>query len=237
MDSDPTRQTRGDVLVVDDERAIRNGIKALLEGEGYSVRTARSGAEALEAFRTLRPSLVLLDVMMPGMSGYSVCAEMRREDNGVPILFLTAKATEADELRALNLGADDFIAKTASEQIVLARVAASLRRREADERPTAPPRFAMGNAVVDAEGLCVVDSEGRRSALTVPQVALLRAMAERPGVVFPREAVVSILWPGKDDVEDSALCTAISRLRDRLGSDGRLLVSRRGVGYVFDGHR
>ena len=118
----------GLVLVADDESAIREGLAALLQSEGFDVVTAVDGVEALARFRERRPHLVLLDVMMPRMNGYCACAEIRRLDSAVPVIFLTAKNGEAEELRGLTCGADDYVSKTASQQILLARVASVLKR-------------------------------------------------------------------------------------------------------------
>ena len=115
-----------EILVVDDERSVRNGLKALLSTGGYSVRLARSGLQALEQFRTRRPDLVLLDVMMPGTNGFDVCREIRREDALVPILFLTSVENEANQVRGFGLGADDYISKTAGEAELFARIRRAL---------------------------------------------------------------------------------------------------------------
>ena len=117
-----------EILVAEDESAIREGLCALLESEGYTVRAAVDGEDALRLFRECRPDLVLLDVMMPKKNGYAVCSEIRSSDQDVPILFLTAKDGDSDELRGLTLGADDYISKTSSQPVLLARIAAVLNR-------------------------------------------------------------------------------------------------------------
>ena len=120
-----------EILVVDDERAVRVGIKTLLSACGYAVRLARRGLQGLEMFRTRRPDLILLDVMMPGTTGFDVCREIRAEDPIVPIIFLTALESEANQVRALGLGADDYISKTAGEAELFARIRRALERTSA----------------------------------------------------------------------------------------------------------
>ncbi|MBR1920964.1 MAG: response regulator, partial [Kiritimatiellae bacterium] len=117
-----------EILLADDDRAVRRGYRALFEDEGYAVRTARNGDEALALFAERRPDLVLLDVMMPRKNGIAVCREIRRVDEAVPILFVTAAPSEAGLVRGLGHGADDYIDKARSSEELLARVAAALRR-------------------------------------------------------------------------------------------------------------
>ena len=109
-----------EILLADDERAVREGLKAMLVGEGFSVRTARDGADALAKFAEKRPDAVLLDVMMPKMNGFMACRQMRELDSLVPVVFLTAKDSEADQVRGMGLGADDFISKSAGDEVLLA---------------------------------------------------------------------------------------------------------------------
>ena len=120
-----------EILLADDERAVREGLKALLVGEGFSVRTARDGADAVAKFSEKRPDAVLLDVMMPKSNGFKACEEMRALDPLVPVVFLTAKDSEADQIRGMGLGADDFISKSAGEEVLLARLRRALARAEA----------------------------------------------------------------------------------------------------------
>lgn len=117
-----------DILLAEDDRAVRNSLVAVLEGAGHSVRAVRDGRKALERFREKTPDIAILDVMMPVMDGREACIEMRKRDESVPILFLTALDSDADEVRGLAAGADDYISKTASDEILLARIGAALRR-------------------------------------------------------------------------------------------------------------
>ena len=120
-----------EILVVDDERTVRAAYRRLFEGEGYAVRLARGGADALRLFDERRPDAVLLDVDMPDMNGYAVCRELRRRDSAVPVVFLTAMEGDADQLRGLDSGADDYVFKTAANAVLVARVASAIARRDA----------------------------------------------------------------------------------------------------------
>ena len=137
-----------DILIVDDERTVRASYRVLFEREGYAVRVARGGAEALRLFNARRPDVVLLDVDMPDMNGYAVCRAMREAAGAdVPLIFfLTAMESDADQLRGLGVGADDYVFKTASNDVLLARVAAAIARREERNAASAlsPREIAIG---------------------------------------------------------------------------------------------
>jgi len=213
-----------DIVVADDEPSVLEGLCVLLESEGYSVRAARDGEEALRLCRERRPDLILLDAAMPRMSGYAVCAEIRRTDPDVPILFLTARDGEADELRGLAAGADDYISKTAAEAIKLARIAAALRR--------AGPgvSFRFGSCRVDAAQMRIIPQDAPERDITPRELAMLRLLASRPGEVFSRDFLLTRLWGTGFDGGDAALSVAVHRLREKLGEDARLIetVSRQG---------
>ena len=224
----PTKE----ILVVDDEPAIRDGLCALLESEGYAVRTAGGGEEALSLFRLKRPDLILLDVMMPRLNGYAVCAEVRRIDADIPILFLTAKDAETDELRGLSIGADDYISKTAAEAVKLARIAAALRRSAND--PALPP-FDFGNCRVDVSEMRVTLPDGSSAEVTQREVAILRCFLAHPREIISRDFLITHFW-GKDfDGGDAALTVAIHRLREKMGGDSALIKTVPRQGYRFDG--
>ena len=216
-----------DILLADDERAIRSLLAGVLEKRGYVVRGAADGRQALALYRAKRPDLLVLDVMMPGLGGYEVCREIRRKDADTPILFLTALDSEADELRGLGLGADDYMVKTVSEEIILARIDAALRRREGTcaefdfgEWHVAPARLAMKNM------------RGEEVALSERETAVLRAFAGHPGEIFGRDAMLTRFWG--DAGSESALNVAMCKLRGKLGAAGGDIRAVHGVGYVYD---
>ena len=223
-----------EILVADDEPAIRDGLCALLESEGSLVSAAADGPEALRLWRERRPSLILLDVMMPRLNGYAVCAEVRREDPSVPILFLTAKDGEADELRGLSTGADDYISKTAPESVKLARIAAALRRVKSAPPPVA---FDFGACRVDASRMIISLPDGSSHEISPREVEMLRCFLAHPGEVLSRDFLLTRFWGVDFDGGDAALTVAIHRLREKLGLDARLVetVSRQGYRLVASG--
>lgn len=222
-----------DILVVDDERVVREGLKGLLAGEGFSVRTARDGREALAKFDERRPDLVVLDVMMPKMNGFLACEEIRRRDRSVPVVFLTAKDAEADQVRALGLGADDYIAKDAGEAVLLARIKRAIERmRSMGETPEAEV-FRVGTVTIDARTYAVSDDRGVRAWLTRTETDLLKSLHQADGAPVGVDALIEALRGGGFACEDNMLYTHVSRLRRKLGREGRRIVCRHGAGYCL----
>lgn len=221
------------ILLADDERVLRQALTARLSGAGYGVRAARDGEEALALFRAEKPDLVLLDVMMPRLSGYEACRRIRETDADVPILFLTALEAEADQLRGLGVGADDYIFKTAPDAVLLARIAAALRRARA-----APPDgdFDFGTWRVEARKLEMRRASGERTPLKERELAILRLLAEHPGEVFSRDFLVTRFWGVDADITDNALSVYLFGLREKLKDEGRALETVRGVGYAYRPH-
>lgn len=146
------------ILLIDDERIVRETLGKLLRAEGYVVHTARNGKTALALFSEKRPELVLLDVMMPSMDGYAVCEEMRRIDREVPIVFLSALGSDASQIRGLEAGADDYVPKSASKSLLLARIKKAIERADRFSRMDAPSSFTK----VEADIYRVLDSERGR---------------------------------------------------------------------------
>ena len=221
-----------EILVAEDESAIREGLVALLESEGYTVRAAVDGEEALHLFREHRPDLVLLDVMMPKKNGYAVCSEIRASDQEVPILFLTAKDGDSDELRGLTLGADDYISKTSSQPVLLARIAAVLNRvRRTDDSPTGD--FDFAGCHVDVVRFRLEPPDGESVELTLREIEILRCLASHPDEILSRDFLLTRFWGVNFDGNESTLSTAIRRLREKLGAIGRQIESVYGYGYRF----
>ncbi len=224
--------TEAEILLVEDEPAIREGLAVLLESEGYVVRTAGDGVHALELFRARRPALVLLDVMMPRKNGYVVCEEIRVADKGVPIIFLTAKDGDVDELRGLTLGADDYISKTASHPVLLARIAAVLNRAGRGAESSVGD-FDFGSWRVDVVRFCLTAPNRASVGLLLREVEILRLLRSHPGEVFSRDHLLTRFWGMDYDGNEAALSTAISRLRENLGEDGERIESIYGQGYRY----
>lgn len=218
-----------EVLLVDDERVIRARYAEILSGEGYAVRTARDGVEALQKFAERRADLVILDVAMPRMNGFAACAALRKLDADVPVIFLTANASEVNEVRGLDAGADDFIAKDASESVLLARV------RRAASRLRAPSAaedeiLVLGKVRVNLSTL-EVKTSGGTEILTQTEADLLRVFAAERGRFLSADELITALRGKGFACEDSMLYAHVSHLRRKLAEAGEMLVSRRGSGY------
>ena len=221
-----------EILVAEDESAIREGLCALLESEGYTVRAAVDGEDALRLFGECRPDLVLLDVMMPKKNGYAVCSEIRSSDQDVPILFLTAKDGDSDELRGLTLGADDYISKTSSQAVLLARIAAVLNRvRRTGDSSTGDFDFADWH--VDVARFRLESPAGESVELTLREIAILRYLASHPDEILSRDFLLTRFWGVNFDGKESTLSTAIRRLREKLGDAGVRIESVYGSGYRY----
>jgi DNA-binding response OmpR family regulator len=206
------------VLVAEDDDRTRAGLVELLEGEGYVPVAARDGREALEIYRRERPDVVLLDIMMPGASGYDVCREIRRENAQVPILFLSAKSEEFDKVLGLELGADDFVVKPFGAKEVVARIRAVTRRALSTRPAGRPAPFRLGDLEVDPAEL-----RARRGAevvdLSLREVHLLELFYRNPGVVLDRNRIFDEVW-GYDFLPNSrTLDQHISKLRKRIERD------------------
>lgn len=221
-----------EILLADDDRVARAAFRALLEGEGFSVRLARDGEEAVAAFRARRPDLVLLDVMMPRKNGLAACGEMRALDARVPILFFTAMPSDVSLVRGLGMGADDYIPKDRSPEEFVARVARALRRSADAAAPDgAPPdRLSLGGAEVDFREM-TVDAGAGREDLTKSEVQFLQLLASDRGRVFTIEEIFSALRGEGYRGEASAIRSLVLRLKRKLGRGGNLVVSARGFGY------
>ncbi len=224
------------ILVAEDDPAIREGLVATLESDGHEVRTARDGAEALALYAERRPDLLLLDIMMPKKSGFEVCAEIRRTDASLPILFLTAKAGEEDAVLGLGLGADDYIVKPFGVRELLARVAAALRRAAvAPEREAAPDSgadsFPFGTRTVDSGRYALRAPDGAEESLTERELGLLRLFAAHPGEVLTRDRLLDELWGVRYLGTTRTLDQHIAQLRRKLGPDAALIETVHGVGY------
>lgn len=218
------------VLVVEDEPEIAALMRDFLEADGFRVELATDADGAAGALR-LAPDCVLLDVMLPGRSGFDLCREIRAASE-TPVLFLTARGGDADKIRGLGLGADDYIVKSASAAEVVARIKAVLRRSGVGGVPR-PLRF--GRLEVDLAGHQVVVA-GTPVRMTAREFALLRVLVHHPRQVFSREHLFELVWGSYGD--RSAVSVYISRLREKIEddpADPRYIVTVWGAGYRFDG--
>lgn len=224
----------GRILVVDDERDICEILQFNLENEGYEVDTAYSAEEALNKL-SADHSLILLDVMMGGMSGYKLAEKLRKEGNSVPIIFLTAKDTENDMLTGFSVGGDDYISKPFSIKEVTARVRAVLKRASHgdDGGHGGTGRMVFGDVVIDCDTKELAIG-GIGIPLTRTEFELLATLASNPARVFSREELIDRIWTESPFVTERTVDVHITRLRKKLGDRGTLISSRPGYGYRFN---
>ncbi|MDO5697389.1 MAG: response regulator transcription factor [Dermatophilus congolensis] len=222
------------ILVVEDEESFSDPLSYLLKKEGYEVTLAADGIVALTEFDNVNPDLVLLDLMLPGMSGVDVCRQIRQRST-VPIIMLTAKDSEIDKVVGLEIGADDYVTKPYSSRELLARVKAVLRRRQEPE-DLAPSALAAGPVRMDVERH-VVEVDGEAVALPLKEFELLEMLLRNAGRVLTRMQLIDRVW-GSDYVGDTkTLDVHVKRLRAKIEPDpGRPvhIITVRGLGYKFE---
>lgn len=222
------------ILIVDDERVIRDGLKALLAGEGYSVRAVRDGDAALAAIAERRPDLVLLDIMMPRLSGFKTCEAIRRTDKLLPVVFLTAKVAEADMIRAKELGCEDFVSKSASDTFLLTCVRCALTRARAfdaglSDRESSPIR--LGGVSVHPKTLVVTKGDSMISRLTKTEGDILKLLLAARGEPVTKDKLIESLRGQGFACVDTMVYMHVSNLRRKLGPAGAHVVTNRNVGY------
>ena len=222
------------ILVVEDERDIAALVAYHLTKEGYRVRTAEGGVEALEGVNAERPDLVLLDLMLPGFSGYEVLTELRRrpELSEIPVIVLTARRDEADRVKGLELGADDYVTKPFSPRELVLRVSAVLRRAQAPPVAGATRMLRGGGIMIDLNALTVT-VEGASIELTPTEYRLLVTLLERRGRVQSRQQLLELAWDIHARIETRTVDMHVQRLRTKLGGAGDWIETVRGFGYRF----
>lgn len=217
------------LLVVDDEEDVVEVISHFLEQEGYSVQKAYDGEEALQKV-TADTDLVVLDIMMPKMNGYEVCDRLRSrvETETIPIIFLSAKSEEEDQVRGLMMGADDYLTKPVSPQVIVAHVKAVLRRAGVEESRTLQVRNLM---IFEDEYRATLD--GKDLGLTLTEFELLRYLVRHPRKAFTRQQLLETIWQDAMMVTERTVDAHIKNLREKLGSFAQHIQTVRGVGYRF----
>ena len=218
------------ILVVDDESRMRKLVRDFLQREGYSVLEAADGAEAMDVFYENKGiALVILDIMMPKMDGWQVCREIRQTSD-IPIIMLTARSDERDELQGFELGVDEYISKPFSPKILVARVSAILRRtRGAD----AKERLNAGGIEVDrAAHQVLVDGEGIE--LSYKEFELLNYFLENQGIALSREKILNNVWNYDYFGDARTIDTHVKKLRSKLGEKGNYIKTIWGMGYKFE---
>jgi two-component system phosphate regulon response regulator PhoB len=231
----PSHPVAERVLVVDDEPDIVALVAYHLAKVGYRVSTAASGADALAMARQDRPALIVLDLMLPGMSGYDVLEQLRADEatRGIAVLMLTARREEQDRITGLSLGADDYLTKPFSPQELVLRVQAILRRVAAPE-PTPNDRVSIGPITID-RAAHRVSVNGAEVELTPTEYKLLATLAERRGRVQGRGHLLETVWEAAPDIQTRTVDMHIQRLRAKLGPAGEIIETVRGFGYRIRG--
>ena len=222
------------ILVVDDEEDLCEILKFNLENEGYEVDTANSAEEALK-MNISSYHLLLLDVMMGEISGFKMANLLKKDKKTaqVPIIFITAKDTENDTVTGFNLGADDYISKPFSLREVIARVKAVLRRTATSDTEKAPEQLCYQSLVIDITKK-KVSIDGEEVPLTKEEFEILFLLLQNKGRVFSREDILSRIWSDEVYVLDRTIDVNITRLRKKIGTYGKRIVTRLGYGYCFE---
>ena len=229
--------SRQSVLVVEDEEDIMEVIRFNLEKEGYEVNQALSGEKALQVIENNLPSLVLLDLMLPGINGLDLCRIFKQNDRtkAIPVIMLTAKSEDADIVAGLEMGAEDYITKPFSPRVLVARVRTILRRRESGLKDD--------SSVIQVEGMQI--HPGRHEVtmgdnvvdLTPSEFRILHYLARRPGWVYSRDQIIDAIRGHGYVVTDRAIDVQVVGLRKKLGDYGKFIETVRGIGYRFRDRR
>ena len=217
------------IPIADDEQLMRQLVIDFLKPEGYEILEASDGKEALDIYDKEHPDLILLDVMMPGYDGWTVCREIRREST-VPIMMLTAKGEEIDQLFAYDLGADEYITKPFSPKILVAKIKALLRRSQ-NEQET---HEADDGVAIDRDARQVV-IDGKNVDLSPTEYKLLNYLMSNTGKALSRRQILNQVWNYDYYGDLRTVDTHINRLRIKLGDKGRYIRTVRGYGYRYDG--
>jgi two-component system, OmpR family, response regulator RegX3 len=225
------------ILVVDDEQSYRDALRVALEREGFRVETAADGAEAVEKFDAHKPALVLLDVMLPRLSGIDVCRELRTRSQ-VPIIMVTARTAEIDAVVGLEVGADDYVTKPFRLRELVARVRAALRRGRGEDATVvaAGDVIEVGDVRLDA-GRHEVAVRGERGALPLKEFELLELLLANAGRVLTRDVLIDRVWGPNYYGDTKTLDVHVKRLRSKVEEDPAAperIVTVRGVGYRYE---
>ncbi|HUF67482.1 MAG TPA: response regulator transcription factor [Longimicrobiales bacterium] len=233
-DNRKTSKAPARILVVEDERDISALVAYHLTKEGYRVRTAEGGQEAIELARAERPDLVVLDLMLPGFSGYDVLTELQKrpELSDVPVIVLTARRDEADRVKGLELGADDYVTKPFSPRELMLRVGAVLRRAQSPAVAGSGRTLRGGAVTVDLNAMRVVVGD-EDVDLTPTEYRLLVTLLERRGRVQSRQQLLEDAWDIHARIETRTVDMHVQRLRSKLGEAGDMIETVRGFGYRY----
>jgi DNA-binding response OmpR family regulator len=219
------------ILLVEDDPALALGLRDTLEFEGFRVIHADKGEQGLALATQNRPDCIILDLMLPDINGYQICERVRRMDAAVPIIMLTARGQEADKIRGLDAGADDYVTKPFSVGELIARIRAVFRRGAHSPQPSA--RFNVGDAVVDA-GAHTLSRGGETIAITFYEVELLKLLHDRVGQPVSRDEILDKVWGTKSNPTNRTVDNFVVKLRKKLEPDldkPRHILTVYGFGY------
>ena len=219
------------ILIVDDEARMRKLIKDFLVAKGYNILEAEDGEKALEIYMENKNkiSLILLDVMMPKLDGWSVLRQIRQEDKKVPIIMLTARGEEQDELFGFELGVDEYISKPFSPKILVARVEAILKRSNQESKESKD----YGGIEIDKEGRAV-KVDGKPVELSLREYELLTYLVENENIALSRDKILNNVWNYDYYGDSRTIDSHIKKIRHKLGKRGKYIKTMRGVGYKFE---
>ncbi len=220
------------VLIIDDEKDIVEAISYNLEKEGYKVSKSYDGLNGFEAIQKKMPDIVILDLMLPGMTGIEICKAMKAntKTSSIPVIMLTAKGEETDKIVGLEVGADDYMTKPFSIRELAARIKTVLKRYGKKEEPKAILKFP--NLEIDSEQHTVKVSN-KETDLTAKEFMLLEHLARNPEKVFSRDRLLDIVWSIDAAIETRTVDVHMRRLREKLGKAAKYLKTLHGVGYKF----
>ena len=225
--------TDATILLVEDEQNIASLVELYLKNDGYTVEHVGDGLSAIAAAERLKPSLVILDVMLPGMDGLEVCRRLRAASK-IPIIMLTARDGEVDRVLGLELGADDYVTKPFSPRELVARVKAVLRRTEPGEAQSEDDeRLALGPVRIDAARREVLVGE-LPVELTAREFELVAFLVRNRGIVFSRDRLLERVWGYERPVDTRTVDSHVKSVRQKLGEGGSIIKTLRGVGYKAD---
>ncbi len=220
------------ILVVDDEERMRKLVKDFLKTKGFSILEAEDGEKAIEAYEENRSKikLILLDVMMPKLDGWSVLRKIRQEDKTIPIIMLTARAEEQDELFGFELGVDEYISKPFSPKILVARVEAILKRTYGDKDSEVKDH----NGIVIDEAGRTVTVDGKLVEMSLREYELLKYLLDNENIALSRDKILNNVWNYDYYGDSRTIDSHIKKIRHKLGKKGKYIKTMRGVGYKFE---
>ena len=223
------------ILLVDDEKDIVEFLQYNLESEGFEVIPAYDGEMALSKME-MNPDLIVLDVMMPKMNGYDVCKQIRMNEkyDNIPIIFLTAKTSEFDELKGFDVGADDYVKKPISPKMLVARVKSKLKRSSklSESTKLISSTISIGPLEINKDKF-EVKVDGEHIVFPKKEFAILYYLAKKPGKVFPRDRILNDVWGEDIFVIERTVDVHIRKIREKLGEYANLIETIKGVGYRF----